>query len=232
LADGRHATTSSDGPNLRVLIGGGVAILVVLGIAGYLVFGRNKGVAGESPSPVSASPVAGFQFDSRTVTLTVDPEADKKKAKAAAEPVAKQVVSELNTLYGEGFVDTARWQAGTYDDALAVFDTGAQAEARTQLDVLTAGAAAGTTFASISAPTGKLAINVLVDTNNRPQSASGAATFTASVIGKDGSAITIRSQGQFIFRAVNGDWKIVSFNVTRSDQSGATSPTATGSPTP
>jgi len=232
LADGRHTTTSSDGPNLRILIGGGIAILVVLGVAGYLVFGRNTGGTAEPASPVSVPAVAGFQFDSKTLTLTVDPKGDKKKAKAAAEPVAKQVAIGLNTLYGKGFVDTTSWQSGTYDEALVMFDTGAQVEARNQLDVLTAGSAAGTTFDSIGDATGKLTINVLVDANERPQSASGAATFTATATGKDGSTTTIRSQGQFIFRSVKGSWKIVSFNVTRNDESGGGTPTGSGSATP
>jgi hypothetical protein len=232
LADGRHTTTSSDGPNLRILIGGGVAILVVLGVVGYFVFGRNTGGTADSPSPVSVPAVAGFRFDSTTLTLTVDPKGDKKKAKTAAEPVAKQVATGLNTLFGKGFVDPTSWQTGTYDEALAIFDTGAQAEARKQLDVLTAGSAAGTTFDSISDATGKLKIDVLVDANERPQSASGAATFTATATGKDGSTTTIRSQGQFIFRSVKGSWKIVSFNVTRNDEGGAGTPTGSGSATP
>jgi hypothetical protein len=232
LADGRHTPTSSSDLDLRVLIGGGVAILVVLGVVGYLVFGRSKGDTDNQGVQISASG-AGFQFrDAKAFGISVDPKADRKKANAAAVPIAQDVAGALNTLYGEGFLDPANTQKGTYDNALAVFDAGSLSEAQSQVDVLTAGASAGSTFDSIGDGTGHLKVQVLLDKSYRPQSAVGIVTFTATAKGKDGSTIAMRSQGQFIFRDVEGTWKIVSFNVTRNDQSGTSTATSSGSASP
>jgi hypothetical protein len=209
-----------------------VAILVVLGVVGYLVFGRSKGATENPGSSISASG-ALFQFrDAKAFGISVDPKADRKKANEAAVPIATKVEGALNTLYGEGFLDPANTQKGTYDNALAVFDTGALTQARAKVDVLTAGATAGSTFDSIGGATGHLKVQVLLDKSYRPQSAVGIATFSATANGKDGSTITLQSQGQFIFQDVQGTWKIVSFNVTRNDQSGAAVATNSGSASP
>lgn len=212
----------------------GVGVLVVLGVVAFLVFG------GKDAAPsVSSSPVSGFLFaDVKIEAVTTAPGADQKKATKTAAPIATLVTNQLNTLYGGGFLNTANWQQGKYDSALVVFDDGALNEAQQQLDVLTAGTAAGSTYSSItfaadgSTPNhAQLKVQVLLDKTNKPVSAVGIVKFSATAAGKDGSTVILDSQGQFIFRDIGGTWKIVSFNVKRNDQQATpTSPSGSASP--
>ena len=212
----------------------GIGVLAVAGVVVYLVFGPKKGSTGDTVA-VSGSPVAGFQFqEAKASAVSTSQHTDQKKANTAIRPVATQVTQQLNTLYGQAFVNPANWQKGTYDPALVVFEPtgGAQAEAQQQLDALTAGASAGSTYSSITDPRGTLAIKVLIDNLLKPDSAVGIVQFTATANGKDGSSTTIQSMGQYIFRNVGGTWKIVSFNVKRNDQPTSTPVTGSGSATP
>jgi hypothetical protein len=236
LTEPQHASTGNR-PKPAVLVGVGVGVLVVLGLVAVLVF-RGKSNPG---AQVSSSPSAGFQF----VNVKVDPlataaGADQKKTTRAATPIASLVTQQLNTLYGQGFLNPADWQQGKYDTALVVFDPGALTAAQKQLGELTAGTAAGSTYSSIAFVTtgsqpdqADLKVEVLLDKSNKPVSAVGIVKFTATAKGKDGSTVTLKSQGQYIFRDVGGTWKIVSFNVTRDDQQVTATPTTpTGSASP
>jgi uncharacterized protein YhfF len=214
-----------------------VGVLVVLGVVAIFVFGGKDTAA---PS-VSTSPVSGFQFaDVKTEPVTTVAGADQKKATKAAVPVATLVTQQLNTLYGEGFLNPANWQQNKYDAALVVFDDGALTEAQQQLDILTAGTTAGSTYSSITfSATGsdpnqaQLRVQVLLDKANRPVSAVGVVKFSATATGKDGSTVVLKSQGQYIFHEVGGTWKVVSFNVSRDDQQATATPTSTtGSASP
>ncbi len=219
-------------PKRLVWIGAGVAALVVVGVVLFLVFNKDDT---DGSVTVSQSPSAtGFQFDeAKALALITNTKTDQKKANNAIQPVASHVAEQMNTLYGEGFLNPGNWQADTYDNALAVFDdgSGARSKAEEKLEVLTAGADAGTTYSSIVKGDSKLLIQVLVDSAMKPASAIGTAWFTATAQGKDGSLTTIRSKAQYIFRDVAGTWMIVSFNVTRSDHPGAATPTTSVSAT-
>jgi hypothetical protein len=217
-----------------VWIGAGVGALVVVGVVLFLVL--NSRDDDDEGAIVSGPPsVTGFQFnEARAVALITNPKSDQKKANNAIQPVASHVVEQLNTLYGEAFLNPTNWQANSYDTALAVFDNGggAKAKAQQQLGVLTAGTAAGTTYSSIVKGESRLTIQVLVDGLLKPASAVGNAWFTATAQGKDGSLTTIRSKGEYIFRDLGGTWMIVSFNVTRSDHPATATPTTSVSETP
>ena len=213
-----------------------MGVLVVLGAVAFFVFrGKDTGTAA-----VSTSPVAGFQFvDVKSEPIATTAGADQKKTTKAALPIASLVTQQLNTLYGQGFLNPADWQQNKYDSALVVFDDGALTEAQQQLDVLTAGTTAGSTYSSITfVKTGSgsnqasLKVQVLLDKANRPVSAVGIVKFSATAKGKDGSTVILKSQGQYIFRDIGGTWKVVSFNVTRDDQQVTTTTTPTGSATP
>ena len=214
-------------------IGAGVAGLVVVGVVLFLLLHKSDTDEGltvsQTPSPT------GFQFDeAKALAVITNTKTDQKKANNAIQPVASHVAEQMNTLYGEGFLNPTNWQTNTYDTALAVFDDGsdARSNAEEKLEVLTAGADAGATYATIEKGDSKLLIQVLVDSGLKPASAIGTAWFTAIAHGKDGSLTTIRSKAEYTFRDVAGTWMIVSFNVTRSDHPGAATPTASVSETP
>jgi hypothetical protein len=219
------------GPDKTVLIGIGVGVVLALAIGAFFIFrGKSSSTDGATVSG-SASPT-GFKFaTAKSTGISTTAGADQKKINKVAAPVAVEVTSQLNTLFGEGFVNATNWKAGKYDTALAVFDTQAASSAQQQIDVLTAGSSAGATYSSIVAGDNALNIQVLVDKHNTAISAVGVFKFAAAATAKDGSIVTLQSKGQFIFANVNGTWKVVSFNVTRNDvaASPTTAPT-TGSP--
>jgi hypothetical protein len=219
-------------PKRLVWIGAGVGAAVVVGVVLFLVFHKSDGNEGVAVS--GAPSVTGFEFnEAKAVALLTNTKSDQKKANNAIQPVATEVVKQLNSLYGEAFLNPTNWQGNSYDTALTAFDDGGGAKARAeqQLGVLTAGTAAVTTYSSIVKGESRLTIQVLVDNLLKPASAIGNAWFTATAQGKDGSLTTIRSKGEYIFRNVGGTWMIVSFNVTRTDQPASATPTTSVSPT-
>jgi ketosteroid isomerase-like protein len=232
LTDGQHAPARKN-PSPAVFIGIGVAVVVVAGVIVAFALTRNKS---SSPGTVSgSSSYGGFQFsDVKYDPVTTVVGADQKKANNAAKQASVQVTSQLNTLYGEGFLDPANWQKGSYASALAVFDAHAAAQAQQQIDTLTAGTAAGASFTTITPQGSKLHIDVLVDKGNNPVSAIGELEFRASAMGKDGTVTKLISKATYIFTQEGGVWKITSFNVQREDKQGGASPSAgaTGSATP
>jgi hypothetical protein len=223
-------TPTRKGPDKAVLIGIGVGVVLALAIGAFFIFrGKAKSTDG---STISQTPSAsGFQFTTAKATgISTTAGADQKKINRVAVPVAGQVTAQLNTLFGEGFINETNWKAGKYDTALVVFDTQAATAAQQQIDVLTAGSSAGATYTSIKAGDSQLNVQVLVDKHNTAVSAVGVFTFTATATAKDGSTAELKSKGQFIFANVGGTWKIVSFNVTRNDAQATATATATGSP--
>ena len=224
-------TPATKGPNKAVLIGIGVGVAVALAIGAFFIFGKSSGSTDGSNVTGSVSP-SGFAFAAAKSTgISAAAGADQKKVNKTAAPVAVEVTSQLNTLFGEGFVNETNWKAGKYDTALTVFDAPALTAAQQQIEVLTAGASAGATYSAIVAGDNQLNIQVLVDKRNSAISAVAVFKFAALATAKDGSSVMLQSKGQFIFANVGGTWKIVSFNVTRDDA--AASPTAaptSGSP--
>ena len=229
-------TPKRKGPDKTVLIGIGIGVALALAVGGFFVFRGKSTPASDGASVSGSQSPTGFAFSSAKSTgISATAGADQKKVNRVALPVAAQVTSQLNTLFGEGYVNEANWKAGKYDTALAVFDTQATTAAQQQIDVLTAGTNAGATYSKIEAADNQLNIQVLVDKHNVPVSAVALFKFSANATAKDGSIVTLQSKGQFIFSNVGGTWKIVSFNVTRNDvaasPSASATTTSTGSPT-
>ena len=229
MTDVQNAPTRK-GPDKTVLIGIGVGVALALAVGAFFIF-RSK--PNSTDTTVSQSPSAsGFQFTTAKATgISTTAGADQKKINKLAAPVANEITSQLNTLFGEGFINETNWKAGKYETALVVFDTHAASAAQQQIDVLTAGSSAGATYTSIKAGDSHLNVQVLIDKHNAAVSAVGVFTFDAIAAAKDGTSVTFKSKGQFIFANVSGTWKIVSFNVTRHDsQATPTATSSTGSP--
>jgi hypothetical protein len=149
-----------------------------------------------------------------------------------AKPAAAQVLKIMNAIYVGGFLDPNNWQTGAYDSVWASFDQGAAAEAKKQIDTLTAGSGAGAAFERITPRSGTMQARVLLDSKDVPFSVLASVEFRAVGRGKDGSELLISSNGQFVFQLFGGVWKVVSFRVVRNDQKQAPSPSATPSGSP
>jgi hypothetical protein len=59
-------------------------------------------------------------------------------------------------------------------------------------------------------------------------------TFTAQGTNKDGTITLFVSEGEFFLRSIDGDWKVVAFDVRRNDKvkESAPSPSVSGSASP
>jgi len=139
-----------------------------------------------------------------------------QQAVDSAQGPAEAVTEQLDRLYTAAFLDPGNWAEGSYDDVLAFFAGGARDAAEKQLDVLTAGPAAGDAFEAIAPKPSSLKIQVLLDPDGVPRSAEGSARFRARGTGATGQ-VSLVSTGEFILEKVDGEWLVVSFSVRRSD---------------
>lgn len=192
-------------------------------------------------SPVAILPgndeptVPEFAFESKKpvviTTAQIDPEAAEKTAaaQAAAKPAALAVHRQLDELYTAAFLDPANWDSATYDDVFDYFDGAAEPQAREEEAVLTAGSGAAGVLESIEPRPSTVRLKVLLDSEGHAMSVSGAVKFTARGVDEDGAQYLFKSKGQYILAKVGGEWKIVSFSISRHDSD---RPAPTPSPTP
>lgn len=171
-----------------------------------------------------------FTFEaSKPKAVETSAKANHQAAVTAAQAPATAVTQQLDDLYTAAFLDPGNWMDGEYDDVLEFFSEDSRDAAEAQLDVLTAGPAAGDAFESIKPMPSTLKVHVLLDPSRVPHSVEGSARFVARGTGADGQVEMI-SKGQFVFEKVDGEWLVVSFSVQRSDEEREPKPSASGSP--
>lgn len=204
---------------------------MVLGIgAVVLADGSDGGILSGNDLP--PAPTFAFEVSKPTVDTTaqIDPEAtvNEAKAHAAAAPAAEQVATELHDLYVAAFLEPANWTEADYESVNDFFAPSAQDAATKQANVLTAGEGV-TELDSIVPQQSTLKLQVLLDPLGKPAAVAGVVNFQAKGTG-GGSVYMFKSKGQYVFRKVDGEWKVVSFSVRRADtEKAATS--ASASPT-
>jgi hypothetical protein len=137
----------------------------------------------------------------------------RRRASAAAATAAEDVLTDL---YTEGFLDPANWERGSYADAFRGFARGARNEAETHPGQLTAGLSAGDRYERIEPRSGQLVTRILLDRRGSPVLLVSVVRFSAIATGSD--EVVLRSVGQYFFERVGSAWRIVSFDVTRSDR--------------
>jgi hypothetical protein len=231
LSEGRHASRPSRKPAL--LVGGIVAVLVIGVVVVVLASGGSgkgggliPGIGGDD-GPVTPA----FAFETTKVLavpsrVNVTPE----ELKPAAQPSADEIEGLMNTLYLEAFFDVDNWQAGTYDEVWPLFATDAAAEAQANAAVLTAGEGAGDAFDEIDPGLAQLKTKVLLNHRDEPVAVVAVVIFRATGRGAEGASdVLMQSNGEFTFRQVDGEWRIVAFHVQRNDEEQGTAATPTPS---
>ena len=206
-----------------------VAAVVVI----VLLLGGTDALPGIGPE---RPPTPDFAFE--TVKVTAVPTvagAPASDLDAKATSAAHQVQETMDALYIGAFLDPGNWQEGSFDDVWALFEEGAGTEAQEKVDTLTAGIGAGDAFDTILPDVGELKTKVLFDQHEKAYSVVAIVRFEATGSGKaGGDDLLMKSQGQFVFQRLDGDWKVVSFKVVRNDEQQAPAPSssasATGSP--
>jgi len=138
--------------------------------------------------------------------------------RGASRLASKRAIASITRLYRGAFLDPARWRSGTYESLWRDFSRAARAQARKDVRVLTAGAAAGGAYDAIVPRPSAISTTVLLERNGKPVMVLVNARFRALGRRIAGSSNTkFDSTGRFFFQQVGGSWKIVSYDVRRSD---------------
>ncbi len=228
LSEGRHVSRSSRKPALIV---GGIIAVLVIGVVVVVLTGGGDGAAGIIPGiggdegPVTPE----FAFETtKVLAVPTRPDVTPEELKSQAEPAADEIAALMDTLYLEAFFDVDNWQAGAYDEVWPLFEGTASAEAQANAAVLTAGTGAGDAFAEIEPGFAELKTKVLLNHQDEPFSVVAVVIFRATGRGKDaGPDVLMQSNGQFTFRQIDGEWRIVAFHVQRDDEEQTQSTSAT-----
>ena len=210
--------------------------LVAAGIVLFMVVsgGDGGGLIGGDDEDEAAPP-----FDFRVGRVRVErviADADTSALKTEAQAlVTDDITPVIDALWTDGFLDSANWRQGDYEELYALFEGDAAATAQSSVDVLTLGAAAGEEFERVTPDRGGITYTVLFDRDNNPDTVTASVRFRATAELKDGTFVVIVSAGQLFLQESDG-WKVIAFDVNRNDRetapptpspSGAT-PSATG----
>ena len=213
-----------------------LAAVVAVGGVVFTLTGGNDGPLGRiipgTGDPSLTTPPFEFHV-AKVVGIPTNAAQTAKKLKGAAQQAAKQTTAVLDTFYTESFLDPENWTNGSYDSAFAVFDRSASEQAQVSAAALTAGAEAGDTYDQIQPGRGVIQTRILMDLKGQPYSAVAKVRFTAQGANQDGSTTLFVSEGQFFLQKVDGDWKVIAFDVQRSDKVKQPTPSpssASGSP--
>ena len=203
-----------------------LALLALAVMAFFLFRGGKALVGGVTHLGDGSTPEFAFKLE-KTLPLSVN-EGSKSEPSVAAEDVATAVVPVMNELYREAFLNPGDWKHNSYDSVWALFDESAAAQAQTDVDVLTAGTAAGDSYDSVIPDSGRLTIKVLLDKKDQPATAVAIVTFKAEAAGVDGQNTLMNSSGQYFLREIDGGWLVYSYKVVRDDEIVPPSATPTG----
>ncbi len=214
------------------------ALATVAGVVVFLATGGNGGPLGGVLPGGPDNTVPEFSFKvAKPVPVATVAGAQPKSYLLAAKTAAVAANKVMHTLFTEAFLDPANWRDGSYDTVWKQFSASAAIRAQGRAAVLTAGEGAGGTFDAIEPSRGSLKTRVLLDAKGSPVSIMAVVHFSARGVGKDGTATLLQSAGSFFLKKFGGAWKVVSFEVKRTDTeepapapSGAGSPTGAGSP--
>ncbi len=152
--------------------------------------------------------------------------------RGASKDASRSAIASVNRLYRGAFLDPANWQSGSYGSLMREFARTAKAQARKDVRVLTAGAAAGNAYLAIAPRPSNVTTTVLLDRTGKPAIVLASTWFRALGRTIAGSSNTrFDSAGRFFFERVGRSWKIVSYDVRRRDDAvDEPSPSAPTSP--
>jgi hypothetical protein len=137
----------------------------------------------------------------------------------ASKLASRSAIASITRLYRGAFLDPANWQSGTYRSLWREFTRTAKAQARRDVRVLTAGAVAGEAYVAIAPRPSKITTTVLLDRTGKPAMVLASARFRALGRRIAGPSNTrFDSAGRFFFERIGRSWKIVSYDVRRSDE--------------
>jgi hypothetical protein len=212
---------------MRKLIAVGVVLVAAIAVIGFVFGSRDERIA--APSIIQTGPerTPAFAFAvGRSGALPTTAIRSRKPVRTdpllhlrgASRLVSKRAIASITRLYRGAFLDPALWRSGTYESLWRDFVRAARAQARKDVRVLTAGAAAGEAYDAIVPRPSAISTTVLLERKGKPVMVLVNARFRALGRRIAGSSNTrFDSDGRFFFQRVGGSWKIVSYDVRRSD---------------
>ena len=230
------------------MIAAGVVLVAAIAVIGFVLGSRDDRI---TPSIIKTGPerTPAFAFAvARSGALPTAAIRSRKPVRTdpllrlhgASKFASKRAIASITRLYRGAFLDPAHWQSGTYESLWPYFARAAKARARKDVRVLTAGAAAGEAYDAIVPRPSTISTTVLLERKGKPVMVLVNARFRALGRRIAGSSNTrFDSTGRFFFQRVGGSWKIVSYDVRRSDDRvekslpsspGAPDASATGAP--
>jgi hypothetical protein len=211
----------------RRAIAGGVAALVVIGVLALLLT-NGKEVIQTITGTKRETPQLVFALSKVSATTTTDTKPGKVIDDATR--VAADVQSTLTTFFQGAFVDPDVWDGDNYEDLFKeVMDEGAAATALNDIDTLTLGSGAGDIYDFVDPGRNKLVVKVLTDTKDQPSEAIATVMFRAGTEKDDGTFSSIEVTGTFFLRHLDGEWRIFSYDVDKTERAAKRAPGSTPS---
>ena len=178
---------------------GVIAAIAVAGAAAWFLLG------GESPLRETAD----FSFEFGKVGGS--PVAEK-----ASDPELQQAANEvretLDGLYVVGFVDSGKWEGGTFPDIYDAFAEDLEARVRKDLPNLSLGTDAAK-IDTVDPISGRLTIRFLVNEETELIAATARTIFSANAVAKDGGNVAIQHDGTYFMQPEDGRWLIDGYDV-------------------
>ena len=213
-----------------MFVGIGVAVLVLAGL--YLLFGRGGDSPIDAINPFhSDPPVPTFAFTKVTSGYEATVAGGNKDAQAkTSDEIAPQVQVPVTALFQAGYVDPSSWgDTGAIED---LFTDDAQQQIEANIDVLTLGTDASTTYTSVEPDSSTLRVVTLTDGKGAALRAMAEPTFTAIATHTDGTYSKITVTGTLFFVQDGNDWKIEAFSLNRDEKPVEAPASATPSASP
>ena len=212
---------------MRRWIAAGAMLVAAIAVIGFALGSRDDRI---TPSIIQAAPARtpAFAFTvARSGALPTAAIRSRKPVRTdpllhlrgASRLASKRAIVSITRLYRSAFLDPAHWQSGTYESLWPDFARAARAQARKDVRVLTAGARAGEAYTAIVPRPSMISTTVLLERKGKPAMVLVNARFRALGRRVAGSSNTsFDSTGRFFFQRLGGSWKIVSYDVRRSDE--------------
>lgn len=184
------------------------------------------GANGASPAHSDETPPFDFTVE-RITPYTAAPGKLPKGVPPEVQKASDQISADMSAMFKSGFLDPQNWREGVYDSFFAHFDQKAGAEAKGQVEELTAGTSAAEMYDDIQPGFAHLNTKVMVDEKGKPVLGVAIVEFNATASGTDGAAINLHTEGQYFMQPEGNGWKIFAYDVDRQD--GGDIPSANGS---
>jgi hypothetical protein len=181
-------------------VGGIIAAIAVLGAAAWFLLGGDGPLGPET---------ADFSFELGKVGGSPIAE---KASDPAMQQAANEVRETLDALYVVGFVDSGKWEGGTFPELYDAFAEKLEPRVRRELPNLSLGADAAQ-IEAVDPISGRLSIRFLVDEETELIAATARTIFSANATAKDGGNVAIQHDGTYYLQPEGDRWLINGYDV-------------------